>query len=722
MTTKWYAKKLKADRFFDLGSDKMKSFRQLMRTPLRSLLGLLLTAASCAMLCLGVGQYEAEVEARDGLEGRFTTVAVPTNKYMIEYVYDADGHVIGVSYYSSQPFEIDAFIRSIPESYPQIEAKEASHGLISASCPKLQPINVAALSENLRLSGEGDTMTLPSDQPYTEAMLEVEIEKIGKPHRDEYLSENENSGVEIELEGKVLSVIALESGYRDPTGSRVRLTARFANEESFYALGLEKGSRCLAFGMDYTDDELELRRRIAKSEFADIADIYDDIDLSDIHMFSAEERRKADRLNPGLNIVAEYRYSDMYAESLSKADLDMIGRVSLTVVNDPLILRSAVDADTVTERIDGKRVEVTAEKYRAKYSMPAIVKLDGSAEEYLRSEAGVEWRKWQEICDIDYHAVPVIATPNIKAVAQFAAEEAEITEGRGFEKEEYSQGAKICVISDTLAQRSSLNVGDKLKLSFYELDESFAARTGSTYLRTANVAAAYYSPLRGFAAEEEFEIVGLYRQKNEWSDGTYAISPNTVFIPEGSVACEEYTSNSGIFSSMTIKNGSADELEGILREKGYEGLFVVYDQGYSTVKAELESFFGVSRSTLLGCAAIWLVLTAAFIILFPLNKRVDAERMLSLGAPGRDAVRHILLSGLGITVPGTVIGTAMAFFLSGGLIERLGVAAGVGIRLSVPPRTIVLIAVCQLAALALLILLAAWTVSKKARNIRGKKR
>ena len=40
-----------------------------------------------------------------------------------------------------------------------------------------------------------------------------------------------------------------------------------------------------------------------------------------------------------------------------------------------------------------------------------------------------------------------------------------------------------------------------------------------------------------------------------------------------------------------IKNGSADELEGILREKGYEGLFVVYDQGYSTVKAELESFF-----------------------------------------------------------------------------------------------------------------------------------
>ena len=58
----------------------MKSFRQLMRTPLRSLLGLLLITASCAMLCLGVGQYEAELEARDGLEKRFTTVAVPTKK------------------------------------------------------------------------------------------------------------------------------------------------------------------------------------------------------------------------------------------------------------------------------------------------------------------------------------------------------------------------------------------------------------------------------------------------------------------------------------------------------------------------------------------------------------------------------------------------------------------------------------------------------------------
>ena len=693
-----------------------------MRTPLRSLLGLLLITASCAMLCLGVGQYEAELEARDGLEKRFTTVAVPTNKYMIEYIYDADGHVIAVSYYSSQPFEIDAFIRSIPENYPQLEAKGVSHGLISAYCPELQPINVAALSENLRLSGEGDAMTAPSDQPYTETMLEVEIEKIGKPHRDEFLSEDENSGVEIELEGKVLSVIALESGYRDPTGSRVRLIARFADEESFYALGIEKGSRCLAFGMDYTDNELELRRRIASSEFADITNLYDDIDISDIHMLDAEEKRKADRLNPGLNIVAEYRYSDKYAENLSKTDLDMIGRVSLTVVSDPLILRRAVDADTVTERIDGKRVEVTAEEYRAKYSMPALVKLDGSAEEYLSSEAGAEWRKWQEICNIDSHAVPVIATPNIKAVAQFAAEEAEVTEGRGFEGEEYSQEAKICIISESLAQRSSLKVGDKLRLSFYELDEGFIARMGSTYMRTANVAAAYYSPLRSFAAEEEFEIVGLYRQKNEWSDGTYAISPNTVFIPEGSAACEEYTSNSGIFSSMTIKNGSAAELEGILREKGYEGLFVVYDQGYSTVKAELESFFGVSRSTLLGCAAIWLVLTAAFIIFFPLNKRADAERMLSLGAPGQDAVRHVLLSGLGIAVPGTVIGAALAFFLSGGVIERLGVAAKVSMRLEVSPRAIVLTAVCQLAATALLILLAAWTVLKKARHIRGKKR
>ena len=174
---------------------------------------------------------------------------------------------------------------------------------------------------------------------------------------------------------------------------------------------------------------------------------------------------------------------------------------SLTVVNDPLILRRAVDADTVTERIDGKRVEVTAEEYRAKYSMPALVKLDGSAEEYLSSEAGAEWRKWQEICNIDSHAVPVIATPNIKAVAQFAAEEAEVTEGRGFEGEEYSQEAKICIISESLAQRSSLKVGDKLRLSFYELDEGFIARMGSTYMRTANVAAAYYSPRRGFAAE-----------------------------------------------------------------------------------------------------------------------------------------------------------------------------------------------------------------------------
>ena len=114
-------------------------------------------------------------------------------------------------------------------------------------------------------------------------------------------------------------------------------------------------------------------------------------------------------------------------------------------------------------------------------------------------------------------------------MAQFAIEDAMLSEGRSFTQQEYDRGSRVCVISEALAAANGISVGDSISLGFYERDENIPYQP---FAKTANPSAAYYSPQLGFAAEEEaYEVVGIYRQKNAWTEDEYAFTPNTIFVP-----------------------------------------------------------------------------------------------------------------------------------------------------------------------------------------------
>ena len=244
-----------------------------------------------------------------------------------------------------------------------------------------------------------------------------------------------------------------------------------------------------------------------------------------------------------------------------------------------------------------------------------------TAEELIASSP--TWQKAVEAIRVSDHSVPVLAVNHLEAVADFASGRAQITQGRGISQEEYRDGAAVCLISESLSRESGLNVGDTLPLSLYEKEKNLMPTT----VGDSDPTASYYLPQRGFQQETEYTVIGLYRQSSEWGKTVASFTPNSVLTPKKSVTCAMETggsaieaSPSGLWGTMILTNGTADQMEARLKENNLAGTVTYYDQGYSEIVESLDGFSRVSRTVLWVGLALWVVVLAAYCVLFPLQE------------------------------------------------------------------------------------------------------
>ena len=312
------------------------------------------------------------------------------------------------------------------------------------------------------------------------------------------------------------------------------------------------------------------------------------------------------------------------------------------------------------------------------------------------------------------HSVPVLAVNHLEAVADFASGRAQITQGRSISQDEYHDGAAVCLISESLSRESGLNVGDTLPLSLYEFDRDLPY----SYLTEYNPRSSLYLPDRGFQQETEYTVIGLYRQSSEWVTTPTSFTPNSVFVPEKSVTCQTVSGDYGVWETMILKNGTAGQMEARLKENGLGGVVTYYDQGYSEIVESLDGFSRVSRTVLWVGLALWVVVLAAYCVLFPLQEGKTALRMWTLGTVKRDITGSIWLSSAAVAVIGTVIALAVSIPGMSWAIGKLQELTGSELTMSVSPwQTAALCAVVlvlELAAVALCSALAARRGIRKA--------
>ncbi len=632
----------------------MRSIRQLWRRPLKTILGIAFLALACAFLCVAVEEYFSAGNSQEQIESNYYTMAFMTGEYI------PDGSP-NTAEWQRQFKKVQYYLGTLPEKYPDVIETVYKHGRANVFCPELTPLNLMNL---------GPKLCDVSFAPWTKMALVFTLESDLDPDNE----------VSTQLTGTIVEALAVPDVITDPVGRR--LLVSIARED---LIGdLVEGERYLVFLDSYRDLDWELRSRMSGKVWGYDLELYASIDFSKLREPTAEELER----NP--NFIAYYDYEDGTHDSFSAYDVSQINEIFGTVwVHN---------------------------------GYPGIVQLTGTLEEFLETTDDDSWANVQRYVTVNQNAFPVLTVDDIGTVAQFALGQARISEGRGFTEEEQESGASVCIISKTLALANGLSVGDTLPFRFYDVDEGSDLNVSATF-SISNPVPKFYTDYQSddtFKTDDvSFTIVGLYSQDNEWSNSSYAFTPNTIFIPDKTpetLGFEVDRPGKGVFRSMMLYNGKTEEMDAILEADGYPGLLAYVDQGYSEVKVSLNDYFNAAMVVVRLSAAVWIALALLYLLLFPLRQRRDLRRMRDMGATPMRCMGHMLMSGIGVLVPGVLIGAALAYTLFDRLSALMADWAGADITVSASAGVMGVAVALEFAVLLLLTALVSLILVLKSRH------
>lgn len=268
----------------------MKSIRQLLRQPLKTLSGIVLVTLAVAVLCVCVGQAVAASATQEEINNTFHTLAFPTHDLnfgtdSVNYNDFPDEEAFNEYYRNRAKYvaekweEVRQWMEALPETHPELVQSISSPGLASAYIPQLEQDNYTNydLYVDMRYGSKysGDAI----GDPYSQAMLEITLDSVEEPMKytstpnepviytvncrqsDGSVAEETKEYI-IQLTGTVNRVIGLEAGYEDPTGWMATLTLHLPNEESWKALNLTIGQRYLVYGTNFVNWDWQYRQAL----------------------------------------------------------------------------------------------------------------------------------------------------------------------------------------------------------------------------------------------------------------------------------------------------------------------------------------------------------------------------------------------------------------------------------------------------------------------------
>lgn len=649
----------------------MKSFIQLVRQPGKTIAGILLMMLAVAALCICVGQYVSANATMEAMDYQFNSVALQTRAYDILV---EDG--------TDQTYRLQD---SVNDSLDQIFAQHSE--LIKLdSRPGLASAYIAELTSDLYVQHQDyrfygsvndsdvrSMIPLPYGAPYTCAMLETTIVSI-----------EPMIGFDIDDSGQIIEVVSgtcvkgiidqvhtLHSGYQDPTGFYVNLCFTGKTEADLLSQGVETGSRYLVYGKDYFDWDWTLREAIRWESDGEI----------DIDAFSPENITyySEERVGTGLKrYVAEYKVGGETIY-LAQHEVDHFRCVELTE--------------------------------------PEVIRMEGDAEAFWQTEAGAVWQQYLRDAQVNNHAFPIIGVDRLGYIANFAQGIARIVQGRDFTQAELDSGAKVCILSESLAVANGLSIGDTICPLYYgftqETDRQHRIMKG---YGTTEPTAYFYGKDTSFCGNpEEYTIVGLYRAP-EWDDpgeNLYYFTPNTIFAPKNSVSGPMDYSDQAFFRTIVLENGKIQEFMQLMSDAGLDGLFICYDQGYSQIHDAYQDFLSAARGAALIGTMVFCIVLVLFCMLFPGRQDKTMKIMERLGAAQSDKLRHIVVSSMGILIPGTVIGMGVGLFLWDKVSALLLRSSKVMIEISLDAGSSLWIGIAQFMLAASVSYAIAFCVSKK---------
>ena len=348
--------------------------------------------------------------------------------------------------------------------------------------------------------------------------------------------------------------------------------------------------------------------------------------------------------------------------------------------------------------------------------LPIIAAYSGDLDAFLGSAEGSVWRDTiLPATAQSYRAVRLMLTDRLKSIYYFNTGDAVLLEGRIISEEEYRDGAKVCLISSEYAALNDLSVGSSLNLTLHhpKLQPGFhSGAEDNSFLQIGPCL-----PENVLRGPETYRVIGVYSAPG-FAVGAYAFPADTIFAPKASVPEAKEMEADGamipLLNSIIIRNGTQEAVEQWLSQKGLDGYFLYFDQGYQVVSGATESMRQNAVRLLAVGAAVFLLTLVLFLYLWLGMARLDAEAARRIGVSAKvlcrqagSAQRRMLLTALGL---GWFIGMGLVRELSRRMFSQ-------AVPLSVPGLLLCL------AVLAMLCLLAsAWTLRRFVAGMDAKRR
>lgn len=303
----------------------------------------------------------------------------------------------------------------------------------------------------------------------------------------------------------------------------------------------------------------------------------------------------------------------------------------------------------------------------ADYDYPCAQKIDGSLEEFL--SAHPVWEAYRQSLDRHLHSLPVLGTDRLESLYMFVKGEAAVVEGRSFTDAEYASGSRVMVISDMVAAKHGLAVGDRIKMTQFLCAVDSAGQNVSVELLSPTGQLKWpgigmVRPGMETGPEGEFEIVGIYRLSDYWSLGSYAFTPDTVFIPKKAQIDGAWGPESedlyGVYLSVELNNGMLDDFKLALANSPYAGRYYTVDQGFEQVQRNLNDLRLNARRLALTALAAWSIFVLLYLMMYQAGQRRNLGILRSQGSGIPAARRYLFFGGLIVAALGVVIGTLLS--------------------------------------------------------------
>lgn len=618
----------------------MKSFRQQLRQPTRTLMGILLVTLAVAVLSVSLGQSIAAYQAEQNLRNTFQTAIFPSAKYTRE---------------------ADKWTQNYLETHSELVKGMGISGMASAYAQDLTPGRIGT-------AGDG--------RQYA-AILQITLSDIGpivpevEAQVDDFWLKVENPNTTVVLQGIVTDVIALADTFEDPTGYRANISLTVPDAQTLSMLDLEIGAQYLVYCSDYQDlheqVEASFAQRAGYSDFEGLERehfyLYPETDNRSIYQGLAGEYHVGNDIRG----ITHEEYDKMWTVSLDVRDESWLNHMEYTLDSEGSVI--AVPQQFYTyQDAEGKLQYLSWEECRKRYSIPTMTRLEGSAADFLNSSEGESWARAKEEIHIRNHTYAVVGTDHPAYIANFFRQIVTVDQGRFFTEEEVSNAAHVCMISQSQAIKHGLDVGDTITLQYYQNDLSMPGQISVARGEgTPDPVPGYYcSCTTELETAEHYEIVGIYYTKKAAGaagNDLYGFSDNTIFVPSAAPGTYLENGYGGFFRTFLLRGGAMKQFLMDSKDAGFAGQFYVLDNGYSDIA---ESFAGyqANRERICGLGiGIYFVLLVLFLVLYPCQQRSQLVIMERLGVSLFRKRLYLLQYAMGILAPGTILGASLGFAL-----------------------------------------------------------